>query len=90
MVAYHQMVVVARIIRGLLAGRDGEDVVAEVRASPVVDSASTLQTVALMAILAFAHHHSWEIYLSTALMGIGFGLAFSAMSALCARWTCAA
>ena len=35
-----------------------------------------------MAILAFAHGHEWEIYLSTALMGIGFGLAFSAMAAL--------
>jgi EmrB/QacA subfamily drug resistance transporter len=35
-----------------------------------------------MSILAFAHHHTWEIYLSNAIMGIGFGLAFSAMSAL--------
>jgi EmrB/QacA subfamily drug resistance transporter len=35
-----------------------------------------------MSILAFAHAHSWEIYLATGLMGIGFGLAFSAMSAL--------
>jgi EmrB/QacA subfamily drug resistance transporter len=35
-----------------------------------------------MAILAFAHQQQWEIYLSTALMGVGFGLAFSAMSAL--------
>jgi MFS family permease len=35
-----------------------------------------------MGILAFAHHHVWEILLSSALMGIGFGLAFSAMSAL--------
>jgi MFS family permease len=35
-----------------------------------------------MAILAFAHHHEWQIYLATALMGVGFGLAFSAMSAL--------
>ena len=35
-----------------------------------------------MAILAFAHAHEWEIYLSSAIMGIGFGLAFSAMSAL--------
>ncbi len=35
-----------------------------------------------MAILAFAHQHVWEIYTSSALMGIGFGLAFSAMSAL--------
>jgi MFS family permease len=35
-----------------------------------------------MSILAFAHAHPWEIYLSGAIMGIGFGLAFSAMSAL--------
>jgi EmrB/QacA subfamily drug resistance transporter len=35
-----------------------------------------------MAILAFAHGHEGEIYLSSAIMGIGFGLAFSAMSAL--------
>ena len=37
---------------------------------------------AAMTVLAFAHHHVWEIYLSNAIMGIGFGLAFSAMSAL--------
>jgi EmrB/QacA subfamily drug resistance transporter len=35
-----------------------------------------------MGILAFAHQHVWEILVSSALMGIGFGLAFSAMSAL--------
>jgi len=35
-----------------------------------------------MGILAFAHGHEGEIYLSSAIMGIGFGLAFSAMSAL--------
>src|SRR5260221_7189389 len=35
-----------------------------------------------MTVLAFAHHHEWEIYLSKAIMGMGFGLAFSAMSAL--------
>ena len=34
------------------------------------------------AILAFAHAHVWEIYLSSAIMGVGFGLVFSAMSAL--------
>ncbi len=37
---------------------------------------------AAMAILAFAHAQQWEIYVSSALMGVGFGLAFSAMSAL--------
>jgi EmrB/QacA subfamily drug resistance transporter len=35
-----------------------------------------------MAILAFAHQQQWQIYVSSALMGVGFGLAFSAMSAL--------
>jgi EmrB/QacA subfamily drug resistance transporter len=44
--------------------------------------AGCLDGAVAMAILAFAHAHEWEIYLSTALMGIGFGLAFSAMSAL--------
>jgi EmrB/QacA subfamily drug resistance transporter len=37
---------------------------------------------AAMSILAFAHAQQWEIYLSNAIMGVGFGLAFSAMSAL--------
>jgi EmrB/QacA subfamily drug resistance transporter len=37
---------------------------------------------AAMSILAFAHQQEWEIYLSSAIMGVGFGLAFSAMSAL--------
>ena len=53
MVAFHQMIMVAHIIRRLLAGRDGEDLVAEVRASPVTDPTFTLQTMALMAILTF-------------------------------------
>ncbi len=35
-----------------------------------------------LAILAFAHGQEWDIYLSTALMGVGFGFAYSAMSAL--------
>jgi EmrB/QacA subfamily drug resistance transporter len=35
-----------------------------------------------MAVLAFAHGHEWEIFLSNAIMGVGFGLAFSAMAAL--------
>jgi MFS family permease len=37
---------------------------------------------AAMAVLAFAHQQQWEIYFAAALMGVGFGLAFSAMSAL--------
>jgi EmrB/QacA subfamily drug resistance transporter len=35
-----------------------------------------------MSVLAFAHQHAWQIYLSNGLMGVGFGLAFSAMAAL--------
>jgi EmrB/QacA subfamily drug resistance transporter len=35
-----------------------------------------------MSMLAFAHQQQWEVYVSSALMGIGFGLAFSAMAAL--------
>jgi EmrB/QacA subfamily drug resistance transporter len=34
-----------------------------------------------MAMFAFAHAQQWEIYLANAILGIGFGLAFSAMSA---------
>jgi MFS family permease len=44
--------------------------------------AGCLTGAAAMAILAFAHQHPWQIYVSSALMGVGFGLAFSAMSAL--------
>ncbi len=35
-----------------------------------------------MAMLAFAHSQEWEIFVSSAIMGVGFGLAFSALSAL--------
>jgi MFS family permease len=35
-----------------------------------------------LAVLAFAHHDTWELYVATAIMGIGFGLAFAAMSSL--------
>ncbi|MFC4034872.1 MFS transporter [Streptomyces polygonati] len=35
-----------------------------------------------MALLAFAHQEKWELFLATAIMGVGFGLAFSAMSSL--------
>ncbi|WGL54045.1 MFS transporter [Nocardioides sp. BP30] len=38
--------------------------------------------VVAMAMLAFAHGQQWEIYVATAIMGVGFGLAFSAMSGL--------
>ncbi|MGH3211634.1 MAG: MFS transporter [Trebonia sp.] len=34
-----------------------------------------------MAMFAFAHSQQWEIYVATGILGIGFGWAFSAMSA---------
>ena len=36
---------------------------------------------AAMAMFAFAHSQQWEIYVATGVLGVGFGLAFSAMSA---------
>jgi EmrB/QacA subfamily drug resistance transporter len=35
-----------------------------------------------MALLAYAHTHTWELYVATGVMGAGFGLAFAAMSSL--------
>lgn len=35
-----------------------------------------------MALLAFAHTSTWELYVATAVMGAGFGLTFAAMSSL--------
>lgn len=68
---------VAMFAAGLAAGR-----LAAVFGGKVLVVVGCLVGAASMAILAFAHHQQWEIYLSTALMGVGFGLAFSAMSAL--------
>jgi predicted MFS family arabinose efflux permease len=64
---------VTGIFVGRLAGRLG---------GKVLVIAGCLIGCVAMSVLAFAHHHVWEIYLSSAIMGIGFGLAFSAMSAL--------
>jgi EmrB/QacA subfamily drug resistance transporter len=44
--------------------------------------AGSLITAASMAVIAFAHGSKTDIYLASAIMGIGIGLAFSAMSAL--------
>jgi MFS family permease len=62
---------------GLFAGR-----LARRLGGKVLVIAGCLIGCVAMSILAFAHAQAWEIYLSTAIMGIGFGLAFSAMSAL--------
>jgi EmrB/QacA subfamily drug resistance transporter len=50
--------------------------------SKLVLLVGSLATVAPFAILAFAHHQRWEIYLSSALLGAGMGFAFASMSNL--------
>jgi len=42
----------------------------------------SLATVIPFAIFAFAHHQRWEIYIASALLGLGLGFAFAAMSNL--------
>jgi MFS family permease len=44
--------------------------------------AGSIISIVPFAMLVFAHGHEWEILLITGLMGGGFGLAYSAMSAL--------
>ncbi len=44
--------------------------------------AGCLTSAAAMTILAFAHGEQWQAYLASGLMGAGFGLAFSQVSAL--------
>jgi EmrB/QacA subfamily drug resistance transporter len=68
---------ITMFIAGMFVGR-----LARRLGSKVLLVAGCLVGCGSMSILAFAHAYQWEIYLSTALMGIGFGLAFSAMSAL--------
>jgi EmrB/QacA subfamily drug resistance transporter len=62
---------------GMFAGR-----LARLLGGKVLVIAGCLIGCVAMAILAFAHQREWEIYLSNAIMGVGFALAFSAMSAL--------
>jgi MFS family permease len=68
---------ITMFVVGMFAGR-----LARRLGGKVLVVAGCLTGAAAMAILAFAHGHEWEIYLSSAIMGVGFGLVFSAMSAL--------
>jgi EmrB/QacA subfamily drug resistance transporter len=68
---------VTMFITGMFAGR-----LAQALGGKVLVFAGCLIGAVSMAMLAFAHAHEWEIFLSNAIMGIGFGLAYSAMSAL--------
>jgi MFS family permease len=41
-----------------------------------------MSSAAAFLLLAFAHGHPWEVYLASALLGVGIGLAFAAMANL--------
>ena len=62
---------------GLLSGR----LAATIGSKSAVIIGSAASTCAYL-MLAFAHHQAWEIYLASTLLGVGLGLAFSAMSNL--------
>jgi MFS family permease len=62
---------------GLLSGR----IAARVGSKSAVIVGSILSCIAYL-VLAFAHSQEWEIYTASALLGLGLGLAFSAMSNL--------
>ncbi len=68
---------ITMFVVGMFAGR-----LARRLGGKVLVVAGCLIGCAAMLMLAFAHQHPWQIYLSNALMGVGFGLAFAAMSAL--------
>jgi MFS family permease len=62
---------------GIVAGR-----LASSLGSKAMLAAGSAVLIASMAWLAAAHSRSWEIYLISGLIGLGIGLAFSAMSGL--------
>jgi EmrB/QacA subfamily drug resistance transporter len=68
---------VTMFVFGLLSGK----ISAKVGSKSAVIAGSMASTAAYL-VLAFAHHQSWEIYLASTLLGVGLGLAFSAMSNL--------
>ncbi len=68
---------VTMFIFGLLAG----PMAAAVGSKPSVIAGSSTTSAAFV-LLTVAHHQRWEIYVASALLGAGLGLAFSAMSNL--------
>ncbi|MCW2724187.1 MAG: major facilitator superfamily 1 [Frankiales bacterium] len=68
---------ITMFVVGLLAGR----LTRRLGAKTLVVAGMAI-TVVAFTLLAFAHDHTWQVYLATAIQGVGFGLAFSAMSAL--------
>jgi EmrB/QacA subfamily drug resistance transporter len=67
----------AMFVFGLLAGR-----IAALVGSKAALVVGAIVSCAAYVNLALAHSHRWEIYLASTLLGVGLGLAFSAMSNL--------
>ena len=68
---------ITMFVVGMLAGR----VFARIGAKRTLIVGSVVNLPSFL-VLAVAHDHSWAIYVSSALLGIGVGLAFSALSAI--------
>jgi MFS family permease len=68
---------VAMFIIGMVAG----NLARRLGSKNLVVGGSALSVVGFL-LIAFEHDQKWEIYLATSLLGIGFGLAFTAMSNL--------
>lgn len=68
---------VTMFLCGLLAGR-----LAARLGGRLIVLAGCVIGVAAMTTLAFANDEKWQLYLATAVLGVGFGLAFAAMSGL--------
>jgi predicted MFS family arabinose efflux permease len=64
-----------------LVGLGSNNLANRIGGKKVVFIGSLIGTVS-MALLAFAHTSTWELYVATAVMGAGFGLTFAAMSSL--------
>lgn len=75
------LVLLPSAVTMFLTGMGTSSLVRAIGAKTVV-IAGCLIGVVSMAILAFAHHSVWELYVAEAIMGVGFGLVFSAMSGL--------
>jgi EmrB/QacA subfamily drug resistance transporter len=68
---------VTMFIVGMLSGR----IAAAIGSKAAVVIGSVFSMIGYL-MLAFAHTHPWEIYTSSAVLGVGIGLAFAAMSNL--------
>jgi len=80
-VTHSGLVLLPMSIMMFLVGMRATSLAARIGGKTVVLIGSLIGTLS-MALLAFAHTSTWEMYLSTTVMGIGFGLAFAAMSSL--------